>query len=93
MDSGPSYLDALLMMVFAHVALLLVAGIFMLSSYLMHRGMSFKEGHAELLDMGWLKVWRRFKRGAGKIAKDDKMNVVLAAAVAGYLQAEQERKV
>ena len=82
------YLDALVMMVFAHVALLVVAGIFMLSSILMDRTTIFMNKRGGF-------NFRRFKfrHGAERVKKDDKRNIVIAAAVAGYLQAEQERKI
>jgi len=78
-----TYLDALVMAVFANIALLVVAGIFMLSSILMHRGTLFTEKRGGF----------KFRRGARHVKKDDKRNVVIAAAVASYLQAEQERKI
>ena len=82
------YLDAFVMMVFAHVALLVVAGIFMLSSILMDRTTIFMNKRGGF-------NFRRFKfrHGAERVKKDDKRNIVIAAAVAGYLQAEQERKI
>jgi len=82
------YLDALVMMAFAHVALLVVAGIFMLSSILMDRTTIYmnKRGGFNFRRL-------KFRHGAGHVKKDDKKNIVIAAAVAGYLQAEQERKI
>jgi hypothetical protein len=82
------YLDALVMMVFAHVALLVVAGIFMLSSILMDRTTIYmnKRGGFNFRRL-------KFRHVAEGVKKDDKRNVVIAAAVAGYLQAEQERKI
>jgi hypothetical protein len=77
------YLDALVMAAFAHVALLVVAGIFMLSSIIMDRTTIYmnKRGGFKL------------RRGSRRVKKDDKRNVVIAAAVTSYLQAEQERKI
>lgn len=82
------YLDAFVMMVFAHVALLVVAGIFMLSSILMDRTTIYmnKRGGFNFRRL-------KFRHDAERVKKDDKRNVVIAAAVAGYLQAEQERKI
>jgi hypothetical protein len=82
------YLDALVMAVFAHIALLVVAGIFMLSSVLMDRTTIYmnKRGGFNFRRL-------KFRRSTGHVKKDDKRNVVIAAAVAGYLQAEQERKI
>lgn len=81
------YLDALVMAAFAHVALLVVAGIFMLSSVLMDRTTIYmnKRGGFNFRRLS-------FRHGVGHGKKDDNTNVVIAAAVAGYLQAEQERK-
>ena len=83
-----TYLDAFIMTVFSHVALLVVAGIFMSSSILMDRTTIFmnKRGGFNFRRL-------KFRHGAGHVKKDDKRNVVIAAAVAGYLQAEQERKI
>ena len=76
------YLDALVTALFAILALLVVAGIFMLVTVIMHRGMAFKDKGSGF----------DLRRGGKRVKKDDKRNVVIAAAVAGYLQAEQERK-
>ena len=77
-----SYLDALVTALFAILTLLVVAGFFMLSTVVMHRGMAFKDKGGGF-DLG---------RGGRRVKKEDKRNVLIAAAVAGYLQAEQERK-
>ena len=81
------FVDALVMAAFAFVALLVVAGIFMLSSVLMDRMTLYmnKRGGFNFRKLN-------FRHGAGRAKKDDKRNVVIAAAIAGYLQAEQERK-
>ena len=76
------YLDALVVALFANLALLVVAGIFVLSTVVMHRGMTFDEKRSGL----------KLRRGSRRLKKDDEKNVVIAAAVASYLQAEQERK-
>jgi len=81
-DLDNNYVDALVKSSFAILALLVMAGIFMLSTVVMHRGVAFidKRGGFKL------------RRGAKHVKKDDKRNVVIAAAVTSYLQAEQERK-
>ena len=84
---GNDYLDALVVAVFANVALLVVAGIFMLSSIAMDRTALYMHGRG-----GFNFRQFRFRHGAGRVKTDDKRNVLIAAAVASYLQAEQERK-
>jgi len=81
------YLDALVMAVFAHIALLIVAGLFMLSSVLMDKTTIYMNRRG-----GFNFRRLKFRHSAVHVKKDDKRNVVIAAAVAGYLQAEQERK-
>jgi hypothetical protein len=74
------YLDALLMAVLAFGTLMLVASIVIASTTIMQRAMLFKE------KQGGFKLRSRTKR----IKKDGKRNVVIAAAVAAYLKAEEE---
>jgi len=76
------YLDALVTALFAILALLVVAGIFMLGTFIMHKGMALKDERSGF----------NLPRGGKRVRKGDKRNVLIAAAVAGYLQAEQERK-
>jgi hypothetical protein len=77
-----TYLDALLMAVLAFGCLMLVAVIVMVTVTFMNRALLFKEKN------GGFKLLRSTKR----IKKDDKTRVVLAAAVAAYLKAEEESR-
>lgn len=76
------YLDALLLAALAFGALLVIAGVVAGSVTIMHKATLFREEH------GGFKLRRRTKR----IKKHDKTRVVIAAAVAAYLKAEQESK-
>lgn len=77
-----TYLDALLMAVLAFGCLMLVAVIVMVTVTLMNRALLFKEKN------GGFKLRRNTKH----IKKDDKRNVVIAAAIAAYLKAEEESR-
>lgn len=77
-----SYLDALLMAALAFGALMVVAGVVGGSITIMHRAMLYREKH------GGFKLRRNTKQSK----KNDKRNVVIAAAVAAYLKAEEESK-
>lgn len=77
-----TYVDALLMSLLAFGALLLVAGIVGASVTIMNKAMLFRE------KQGGFKLRSRTKQNK----KDSKRNVVIAAAVAAYLKAEEESK-
>ena len=77
-----NYMDALTLMLLAFAALLIIAGVVMLSVSIIHRGMSFKNKRSGF------RVQFRDK----KPEEDDKTKVVIAAAVAAYLRAEEESK-
>jgi hypothetical protein len=76
------YLDALLMCLLAFGCLMLVACIVMVTVTLMNRAMLYRKKN------GGFKIRSRTEH----IRKDDKRNVVIAAAVAAYLKAEEESK-
>jgi hypothetical protein len=77
-----NYLDALVTALFAILTLSAVAGFLIISTVIMHRSMAMKDkrGGFNLI------------RGGRRAKKDSKRDVLIAAAVAGYLQAERERK-
>lgn len=74
------YVDALMVALIAFGILMSVAGIFIGIITVMHKGMSSAERY------GGFKLRRVVK----KTGKDKKRNVVIAAAVASYLKAEEE---
>jgi lipopolysaccharide export LptBFGC system permease protein LptF len=76
------YLDALLMAALAFGCLMLVSCIVIVTTSIMRRAMLYKEKN------GGFKLRRSTKR----ISRDDKTKVVLAAAVAAYLKAEEASK-
>jgi len=77
-----SYLDALVTSVLAILVLLVTAGFFMLSTLIMRRSMAVRNKRSGF----------NLVRGVKRAKKDSKRDVLIAAAIAGYLQAEQERK-
>lgn len=76
------YLDALLLAVLAFATLILVAVSVIASTTIMHRVALSKEKRGGLGK----------RRGLRRPKKDDKVNVVLAAAVVAYLKAEEESR-
>lgn len=76
------YLDALVVALLAFGVLLSIAVIFIGIITAMHKGMSSREGRSSF----------SLRRTAKKPKKDDEINVVIAAAVAGYLKSEEERR-
>ena len=77
-----TYLDALLLAALAFGTLMVVAGTVMACTTIMHKATLFREKH------GGFKLRSRTKQ----IKKHDKTRVIIAAAIAAYLNAEEESK-
>jgi len=75
-------LDALRHSGIIFASLFFVAGIVVTSVTLMSKAMLFREKRGSF----------KFRRRTRQIKKDDKRDIVIAAAIAAYLKAEEESK-